>query len=165
MPYADKEKLREYKNEWKRKKRLARGLQKAGRKPLTEEEKLVSKEKTKIYQREWKKKYNQYNPVKRLLWAAKKRAKQRGLAFDLEEQDIIIPELCPFLHIPLANSRPRGDARRDIASLDRIDPSKGYTKDNIQVISWLANSMKSNATPEELIAFAEEVLKRYKTCV
>ncbi len=162
MPYKDPKVLQEYKNRWRREQRLKRGLQKGGRKPLTEEEKVISAEKKKVYQREWKKEYNKYNPEKRLLWAAKKRAKEKGLLFNIEETDIIVPIECPFLHIPLANTRPRGDSRRDIASLDRIDPTKGYIKGNVQVISWLANSMKQNATPEELIAFAEEVLKRYK---
>ena len=35
-------------------------------------------------------------------------------------------------------------------SLDRIDSSKGYVKDNIWVISHKANSIKNNATLTEL---------------
>ena len=66
------------------------------------------------------------------------------------------------LGIELVNSRPRGDSRRDIASLDRIDPTKGYIKGNIEVISWLANTMKNNATPELLVNFAKVVLERYE---
>jgi hypothetical protein len=34
--------------------------------------------------------------------------------------------------------------------VDRIDPNRGYIADNIWVISWKANRMKSNATLEEL---------------
>lgn len=162
MPYKDPEVLREYKNKWRREQRLKRGLHKQGRKPLTEEEKLLSAEKKKVYHKTWQKEYAAWKPAKRLLWAAKRRAKTKELDFDLVETDIIIPTHCPYLKIPLVNSRPRGSERRDIASLDRIDPTKGYTKDNIEVISWLANTMKNNATPELLIAFAEEVLRRYK---
>ena len=40
---------------------------------------------------EWKKQYFEKNPTKRLLWAAKKRAKENQLEFNIEESDIIIP--------------------------------------------------------------------------
>jgi hypothetical protein len=41
-------------------------------------------------------------------------------------------------------------ARARAASLDRIVPELGYVKGNIAVISNRANSLKSNATLEEL---------------
>jgi len=40
-------------------------------------------------------------------------------------------------------------------SLDRIDSRKGYTKDNIQVISNKANILKNDATLSELKMFAK----------
>ena len=46
-------------------------------------------------------------------------------------------------------------------SLDRIDPTKGYTPDNIQIISTLANSMKSNASDAELLQFCTYYLRYY----
>ena len=55
----------------------------------------------------------------------------------------------------------RGTNRMDVASLDRKDPTKGYIKGNIEVISHLANIMKNNANPMLLVSFAQEVLKRY----
>lgn len=140
---------------------LNRPLLKSGRKPYTEEERALAKEKNKERNRAWRKQYCKYNVEKRLLWAAKKRAKENDLPFDLVESDIIVPLTCPYLGIPLVSSRPRGDGRMDIASLDRIDSSLGYTKDNIEVISWLANTMKSNASKEQLVHFAKTVLRRY----
>lgn len=50
-------------------------------------------------------------------------------------------------------------SKRYAYSLDRIDPQKGYTKNNIWVISAIANSMKWNSTHEERIKFAEWVLE------
>lgn len=161
MPFKDESTSREYKNTWRREQRKARGLQKAGRKPLSEEQRVASQNARRVWEKVWMKEYRDHHPAKRLLWAAKRRAKDHGLDFDLLEEDIVIPTHCPYLKIPLVNSRPRGSERRDIASLDRKDPSKGYTKDNIEVISWLANTMKNNATPELLLEFAKEVLKRY----
>jgi UDP-N-acetylenolpyruvoylglucosamine reductase len=44
-------------------------------------------------------------------------------------------------------------------SLDRIDSARGYVPGNVQVVSHKANTMKSNASTEELIAFSEWVQK------
>jgi hypothetical protein len=106
-------------------------------------------------------KYIEDNPVKRMLWAAKTRANKKGLPFNITEEDIIIPTHCPILNIPLQTHTPRGKIRKESISLDRIIPELGYIKGNIEVISFLANTMKSNATPELLILFSKEMLKRY----
>lgn len=91
------------------------------------------------------------NPERLLLWAAKKRAKSRGLAFTLELKDIHIPTVCPVFGIPL---QPLRSGKKHKApgspSLDRFDSSLGYTPDNVWIISWRANNLKSNATLDEL---------------
>jgi len=158
-----KEQRQEYINQWKKESRRKRGLQKQGRKPLSEEEKEISKETRRLYLLEWNKNHpwNSKNKVSRLLWAAKQRAKVNNLPFNITEEDVIIPTHCPYLNIELCSGSPRGSARNNVASLDKIIPELGYVKGNVEVISHQANTMKNDANKEELIQFALEILKRY----
>lgn len=98
------------------------------------------------------------------MWkAAKKRAAERGLEFNIEESDIIIPEICPILEVPFQfGTRNNYDYS---PSLDRIDNTKGYIKGNIQVISKKANTMKNSATLEELQMFCKNVLRYSPSCI
>tara|TARA_Y100000361_G_scaffold148280_1_gene160886 strand:- start:253 stop:735 length:483 start_codon:yes stop_codon:yes gene_type:complete len=85
------------------------------------------------------------NPKKRMMVQVKSRCKRRNIFFDLVPEDIEIPTHCPVLGIPLD--------KRDsdhLPSLDRFDNSKGYTKDNINVISYRANHLKNDATFDEI---------------
>ena len=99
--------------------------------------------------------YYRENPEKNLLSACKTRAKKRGLPFNLEVKDIIIPEKCPMLGIKLESGRGRTGVFDSSPTIDRIIPEKGYTKGNIQVISGRANTIKNNATADELMAIAK----------
>lgn len=108
------------------------------------------KEKQAESQRKWR----LNNPITYMLRTAKARAKDRGLVFDLVDEDITIPEYCPVLGIKLEqiiSTGGRGTTKKwSSASLDRKDNTKGYVKDNVQVISWRANMLKNNATVDEL---------------
>lgn len=100
---------------------------------------------------EYSRNYSLQFPIRRLLSQAKHRAKKKGLDFDLVELDVVIPTHCPALGLELTKGGP--GAKRCCAtlpSLDRIDNTKGYTKDNVRVISHRANSLKRDATLEEL---------------
>lgn len=92
------------------------------------------------------------DPTKRMLRAALFRAEKKGLDFNIDASDIVVPSHCPVLGVPLSTAS--GKASANSPSLDRIDSSLGYVKGNVQVISYKANAMKSNATPEELLSFA-----------
>ncbi len=109
-------------------------------------------EKRKTETSEWTKKKRKENPPRFLYYAAKRRAKLQNIEFSITEEDIreIYPEdnLCPILKISIAPNE--GKMKDNSPSLDRIVPSKGYIKGNILVISYKANRIKNDATPEEL---------------
>lgn len=86
----------------------------------------------------------------------KQRVRVEKLDFDLVLEDIVIPELCPILEIPLKRGT-TGDYKYS-PTADRIDNSKGYTKDNIRIISMMANKMKNNANKEELYLFSKNIM-------
>ncbi len=87
------------------------------------------------------------------LWTrAMSRAKQRNREFSIAISDIVIPERCPVLNKKLIYNTEYAP------SLDRLDSSKGYTKDNIRVISRRANTLKNNSNIQEL----ENIIKYMK---
>lgn len=58
-------------------------------------------------------------------------------------------EFCPILGIKYEFANGNQSCPRS-PSLDRVDNSKGYTKDNVKVISLRANKLKNDATKEEI---------------
>lgn len=104
--------------------------------------------------------YKKLDPRKKMFYQAKNRSGRKGIEFNIKIEDIIIPDKCPLLEIDFVNG-----IKNDYEftySLDRKDPKKGYIKDNIWVITKLANSMKNSASKEDLIIFAKNILKYFK---
>ncbi len=75
--------------------------------------------------------------------------KERNIPFEITAKDITpLPDSCPILGIPLFFGD--GVFGPNSPTIDRIDSNRGYEKGNVMVISHRANTLKSNATVEEL---------------
>lgn len=92
--------------------------------------------------------------INAMLQGARKRAERKGIEFSLVKADIVIPEICPVLGIKITNrfQRKKEGFAFDSPSIDRKDNSKGYTKENIRIVSARANNLKNNGTLEEFKA-------------
>jgi hypothetical protein len=88
------------------------------------------------------------------------RARRKGIKFNIELEDIQIPDKCPVFDIELER-RPNLKDRKYGISVDRIDNSKGYIKGNIQVISYKANTHKGDLSKEELLKLAKWINEAY----
>jgi hypothetical protein len=104
------------------------------------------------------KKYREQNRFKpryikmRLLNAAKWRSSKKNIPFNLSPDDFEIPSVCPVF----GKSWDRG---KYAPSIDRIKPELGYVKGNVQIISHRANTLKRDASLnelKELVAFLEK---------
>lgn len=103
--------------------------------------------------REKEKARRKVSPESFLLINARSRAKKLGIPFDITVDDIHIPTHCPILQIKL--DRDIGE-RASCPSLDRIVPSLGYVKGNVDVISFEANYLKNANTLDTV-----EKIRRY----
>lgn len=105
-----------------------------------------------------KKKHGKSGTVEYHMWkGSQNRAKVNNIPFDLDYTDIVVPKICPILEIPIF----RGTKKHtpNSPTLDRLIPELGYIKGNVRVISYKANTMKSDATIEEIELFAKNVIK------
>jgi len=106
--------------------------------------------------------YSPNENVKSILNRARKNAQKSKIEFNLETEDIYLPTHCKYLGVELSYNKIDG-SKENYFSIDRIDSSKGYIKDNVQIISRLANTMKNNATHEQLITFSKNILSLHNS--
>lgn len=97
-----------------------------------------------------------------MISSARRRAKAKNIPFDIDIEYVrsLVVSHCPVYGMPLDWSTYRGNKQTAIAnspSLDRIDPTKGYVKGNVWIVSHKANTFKSYATHEELKILVEAV--------
>jgi hypothetical protein len=97
--------------------------------------------------------------AKRIYIYAKSRATAKGVDFDIDVTDVVVPDVCPILGIPLDLEYTSEQKRHNCPSLDRIDSSKGYIRGNVHVVSWRANHIKNDSTLQELILLGEYAKK------
>lgn len=94
------------------------------------------------------------------MWGrARNRALKKNLPFSIKVEDVVVPEVCPLLGIPLKFYKGNGPSDNSPA-LDQIIPSAGYTPENSWVVSHRANTMKSNGSLEELKLIVRNLEKK-----
>ena len=152
--YRSTPEYKKYKREYDRKYSL---------RPEVKERKkeYASRPEYKKYKKEYQKNWGQSFEGK--LSIVKSRSKKKNLEFNLtiEYLKSIYPKnnMCPLLNIPL--DWKSSHKHPNTPSLDRIDSSKGYIKGNVQWVSWRANQLMSDATPDELLMLAQNYKKVY----
>jgi hypothetical protein len=86
--------------------------------------------------------------------SARLRARKSRLAFDIDAEylEALLRDqrgLCAVSGVELTFAKGKGHVSTN-ASIDRIDPHRGYTRGNVQVVAWQVNAIKSNLDLAEL---------------
>lgn len=101
--------------------------------------------------------------LKHLLHGCKTRALSAGLQYDLDIDFIIKlydsqDGKCALSGIQMKTVRQSGKNIFN-ASIDRIIPGSGYTKDNVRLVCNHINMMRSNLEDEQLIQFCKAIIE------
>jgi len=94
-----------------------------------------------------------------MLRIAKARARRRNIFFELSLENIEIGAKCPILGIPFEVGSVNWQSS---PSLDRIDNRRGYEPDNVIVVCMMANSIKNQATPDQIKKVGKFYEKLYR---
>lgn len=97
---------------------------------------------------------------------ARQRSKRHNLYFELNYEDLLTlwnkqNGLCALSGIPMTHDIYNGRVPTNI-SIDKIDPSKGYIKNNIQLVCSSVNMMKGTLTVEQLLQFCYAIINTQK---
>lgn len=119
---------------------------------------LVTKEKDREYQT----KYRRRNRARDLVRHARFRAHKKGLDFDLmnhisELQARIDAGECEISGLPFNLG---GGRTWDSPSIDRIDPTKGYTLNNVRVVCHAVNSAMGDWGEARMLQIARAIMNR-----
>ena len=113
------------------------------------------------------------NILSRMYKGCRNRARKLGVEFSISKSDLIMLNnqqdgRCAVTGVTLnwePVQRLRGAQRKcpfDRVSIDRIDPTKGYTQDNIQLVTEAANRIKGTSTMHELLDTCRKILDTYE---
>ena len=69
---------------------------------------------------------------------------------------------CAISGVEMSYQRNKRQHNMRNCSIDRIDSSKGYTIDNVQLVCWIVNRMKGEQSTEELIKWCNHILKMHE---
>lgn len=94
------------------------------------------------------------------------RAKRTNIPCDIDTEFIIDllkkqQYKCALSGLPLSTSKVNTKMYSDpnTVSIDRIDPTKGYMKNNVRLITFMANSCKGRWTDKQVLEFCHGVIK------
>jgi hypothetical protein len=164
---ANKEAIRKYNKKWEEENQ---DKVKATRKRYYEKNKEAIRETRRKYYKEHEEEEREKNRIyhnkrkttipyraRKMRDTARYNSKQKNIIFNINENDVeeLWPEdnKCPALRVDFIMGT-KGGADYS-PSLDRIVPKLGYVKGNLQIISFLANKIMNNATPEQVIQVGE----------
>ena len=116
------------------------------------------------------KKWITKNVIKVRVLAAKHRAKRKKIEFDIDEEYInnLLTQQnyrCAYSNVVLNMDSIGSDTNHinsDTLSIDRYDPTKGYTKDNVILVTAIVNTMKNDLSHTAFINTINLILKKYK---
>ena len=78
-----------------------------------------------------------------------KKSNQHKWEWTIEFGDLEFPSHCPVLGLELDYFTEGKGRLENSVSFDRVDPTKGYVKGNVIVMSWRANRIKNDGTSQE----------------
>lgn len=99
--------------------------------------------------------------MQRAFFAAKSRAKKRGIKFDLKLSDLGLPTHCAVTGIKFEMTGSFRDGNIFVPSLDRIDPALGYTTGNVRVVCHGYNLAKHTGTDSDVLKLARALVKAF----
>lgn len=112
------------------------------------------------------------NTLLHVTWGARSRAKKRGMECNISDQFVLNllkkqDGKCAATGIVLEASRPdtHKDRKPYVVSIDRIDSSKGYTEDNVQLVCSIFNCCKNCYKMEDVTNMCKEYLKYNNICL
>lgn len=118
-------------------------------------------------QERWKKNHPKRAKANNILGQIRFRSKKAGMDFDLD-LDWLWAKFrigkCEITGLPLDFNKPKKKGAKPpfTPSVDRIDPTKGYTKDNCQVVCWALNRAKGEFGYDLLYHWARPFVEQYE---
>jgi hypothetical protein len=164
---VSKAKSNQWRNDHPEQAKKTKQIYYASHKEEIKESKRAAINKKPEYYNHMKNAYRRKHWEQKIVGECRRRAKKKGVPFDMKESDLHdprtgkLPEFCPiFKQIRIDYNA--GPDRRCWPSVDRIVPELGYVSGNVWVISFGANTWKSNGSNSEERARIIEIMKGRK---